>query len=163
MAVRSIAVGACKGFTQNQHPSREAKKLSNFSLFLGCALPCYRNCFPCYFLSVSGQEIPKNRLRPGIRHDFPSRNRDFPVFFPVLAAEDRVRPGTPSASGCCSRAFAIPVNFSVSREFAAPDQFASDCGVSQSRRSRERRRASWQSKPPLLLLCWTCRRHPLRS
>ena len=87
MAVRSIAVGACKGFTKNQHPSRGAKKLSNFSLFLGCALPCYRNCFPCYFLSLSGQEIPKNRLRPGIRHDFPSRNRDFPVFFPVLAAE----------------------------------------------------------------------------
>ena len=92
MAVRSIAVGACKGFTQNQHPSREAKKLSNFSLFLGCALPCYRNCFPCYFLSVSGQEIPKNRLRSGTTHDFPSRNRDFPVFFPVLD-RDRVSPG----------------------------------------------------------------------
>src|SRR5271166_5936533 len=78
--------GDCSGAAKvhpNQHPSREAKKLSNFSLFLGCALPCYRNCFPCYFLSVNGQEIPKNRPGQGATHGFPSGNRDFPVFFPV--------------------------------------------------------------------------------
>jgi len=92
-------------FTQTKHPSHEAKKLSNFSLFLGCALPCYRNCFPCYFLSVSGQEIPKKPApakAQGI--DFPSGNRDFPAFFPVLAAET----GSPRTAPSASQPLAAP-------------------------------------------------------